>query len=389
MGVCACGFDESRNYEKYPTLATLGKGIRLISGRTDTPRKNWFFCPNCRNQSFGFDIGEGVFVCTNCAQKLTAEKFLQLKKDKPVSDPKRVADSTLICAGDHHTVVVTGDGRVSARGKNLDGQCKVSDWTGVTAVAAGGWHTLGLRKDGRVLATGSNDFKQCAVSGWTDVTAIAGGSWHSLGLRKDGRVLATGDNSYGQCNVSGWTDISAITVGVVFSAGLRKDGTVVVAGPLRDGEKRGCSGWRNITAIAAGNFHVLGLGADGRVVAAGRNKDKQCDVEKWSDIVAVSAEERCSFGLRADGTLVTTDNGEKNRFWSRQSNIRAIASGAEHTVALTGDGRLIAYGWNDHGQCNLEGIRIPDRKQGCVESEKPLATMQDLTAVLRKISGVK
>ena len=48
----------------------------------------------------------------------------------------------------------------------------------------------------------------------------------------------------------------------------------------------------------------MGLKSDGTVVAAGRNKDGQCDVSDWKNIVAVSAGSDYTMGLRSDGKVV-------------------------------------------------------------------------------------
>jgi len=41
------------------------------------------------------------------------------------------------------------------------------------------------------------------------------------------------------------------------------------------------SGWRDIVAVSAGEFHTVGLKSDGTVVAAGWNGYGQCDVSGW------------------------------------------------------------------------------------------------------------
>ena len=78
--------------------------------------------------------------------------------------------------------------------------------------------------------------------------------------------------------------------------------------------------------MAAGTYHAVGLRSDGTVVAAGwNNYYGQCDVDSWSDIVAVAA-------------------------------------GQHHTVGLRSDGTVVAAGWNILGQCDVsdwKDIRLP------------------------------
>ena len=91
----------------------------------------------------------------------------------------------------------------------------------------------------------------------------------------------------------------------------------------------------------------------------------QCDVDSWSDIVAVAAGEVHTVGLRSDGTVVVAgDNvwGECNvDGWT---DIVAVAAGWGHTVGLRSDGTVVATGWNDAGQCDVsdwKNIRLPQK----------------------------
>ena len=65
--------------------------------------------------------------------------------------------------------------------------------------------------------------------------------------------------------------------------GLRSDGTVVVAGDNVWGECN-VDGWTDIVAVAAGWGHTVGLRSDGTVVATGWNDAGQCDVSDWKNI---------------------------------------------------------------------------------------------------------
>ena len=43
-------------------------------------------------------------------------------------------------------------------------------------------------------------------------------------------------------------------------------------------------GWSDVVAVAAGSLHTLGLRDDGTVLAAGCNEFNQCNVDLWSSI---------------------------------------------------------------------------------------------------------
>ncbi len=88
-----------------------------------------------------------------------------------------------------------------------------------------------------------------------------------------------------------WGEITpreTVSAGWGHTVGLKADGTVVAVGSNGRGQ---CDvdGWTDIVAVSAGDFHTVGLKADGTVVAVGYNGYGQCDVDGWTDIVAVSA----------------------------------------------------------------------------------------------------
>ena len=82
------------------------------------------------------------------------------------------------------------------------------------------------------------------------------------------------------------------------------------ADAYEDAWERSFALWGEITpreTVSAGDDHTVGLKADGTVVAVGSNGYGQCDVDGWTDIVAVSAGYFHTVGLKADGTVVATE----------------------------------------------------------------------------------
>lgn len=61
----------------------------------------------------------------------------------------------------------------------------------------------------------------------------------------------------------------------------------------------------HLKTICAGSEHTIGIKSDGSAVATGENRNGQCEVSGWYDIVAVSAGYLHTVGLRVDGTVVT------------------------------------------------------------------------------------
>ena len=255
--------------------------------------------------------------------------------------------------------------------------------TPVGRIAAGYRHTAGLRSDGLVLAAGDNSRGQCDVSGWNSVIQIAAGAYHTVGLRMDGTVLAAGDNSEGQCDVSSWTDIAAVSATAYGTLGLKKDGTVVMCGLHSDL----VSGWHGVTAIAGGSYSAGCLYEQGAMLCT--HKGAQLDMgtvlydlsvcgpvsagvladgtlvssygraPSWTGLVSVTASETGLLGITQDGRALsfTFHTGEDVVLPVEGTAIEAESSGT-HTVVLTGDGRVFAFGLNDDGQCNVSEWRL-------------------------------
>lgn len=148
-------------------------------------------------------------------------------------------------------------------------------------------------------------------------------------------------------------ETSLIDTGIYHSVGLMKDGKVVISGGNKDGQ---CdvSDWTDIIAISTGTDHTVGLKKDGTVVAVGSQDHGRCDVSDWTDIVAVSAGDWHTVGLKKDGTVVAVGSNSSARCnvynWKE---IVAISGGGEHTVALKSNGTAVAIGRNNSGQCNV------------------------------------
>jgi alpha-tubulin suppressor-like RCC1 family protein len=178
-----------------------------------------------------------------------------------------------------------------------------------------------------VVAWGANNLGQCgpanfggtlgtpsllnsgALSGRT-VAAIATGGSHSLALCSDGTLAAWGDNNSGQLGCGNLPAQTNVPTAVLQTDGL--------------------SG-RTVIAIAAGSSHSLALTSDGQVFGWGSNTSGQLG---RSD---TSANFETPIHLSQLGALA-------------DKQIVAIAAGAHHSLALTADGLLYAWGSDDLGQ---------------------------------------
>ena len=145
-----------------------------------------------------------------------------------------------------------------------------------------------------------------------------------------------------------------ISAGLDYTVGLKADGTVIAVG-YNDFGQCDVQNWTDIVAVSAGDDHTVGLKSDGTVVAVGKNNSWQCDVENWTDIVAVSAGDSHTVGLKSDGTVVAVgDNDDGQCDVTKWKNIVAVSAGEDHTVGLKADGTVVAVGANTTAQCDVQ-----------------------------------
>ncbi|MEU8543495.1 Ig-like domain repeat protein [Streptomyces sp. NPDC048717] len=136
------------------------------------------------------------------------------------------------------------------------------------------------------------------------LTDVSGGHQFSLGLSSDGHVYAWGFNSSGQLG-DGTTATRTSPVEVHLPAGAKA------------------------TAISAGTNHSLAVTSDGHVYAWGWNDSGQLGIGTAdNDPHPTPAEVHLPAGVQAT----------------------AIAAGRYHSLAVTSDGRVFAWGYNYWGQ---------------------------------------
>ena len=297
--------------------------------------------------------------------------------------------ASAVAGGTFHSLAILQTGRTWGWGHN--GSKQLSDslggddgaavrlevWNYRQGVAAGALHSMGIA-DLCAVSWGANDQQQAdpndstgqpvGVTSGPPAIAVAAGEAHSLVLLPGGQVRSWGANDRGQCGGLGVATVSPQPV-------------LTVKGPRGDGWLTG------VKAIAAGAAHSLALKADGTVWAWGANDRGQLGdgspidnrgvpvpvkgengVGVLSDIVAIAAGAHFSMALRADGTVWAW--GANNTYQLTYPHalhlsrtplplagygddppkMKAIAAGAAHGLALTADGKVHAWGWNNRGQ---------------------------------------
>lgn len=227
-------------------------------------------------------------------------------------------------------------------------------------------HSLVLTQAGQVYSWGDDSSGQLgsgrllfqttpvpsALAQAGQIAGLAAGSYHTLARLQNGTVLAWGNNSYGELG----------------------DGTLTsrgVAVPV--------SGLSAVVALAAGEQHSLAADSQGQVWAwgsneAGRLGQGESDtaqsklplkVTGLQGVVAVQAGKAHSLALTRDGQVLAWGSNYSGQLGVSgstrtspvpvvfgQDNLRltAIAAVSDHSFALDSDGRLWSWGENEYYQ---------------------------------------
>ena len=276
------------------------------------------------------------------------------------------------------------------------------------AIRAKGYTSLALKADGTAWRWGSPGALD-RFPGFGNLIDINGSTDNSgdqyVALKGDGTVWTWGWNHYGQLGdgtttdrhapgqVLGLSGVIAITQGGGgYAMALKSDGTVWAwgynpSGQLGDGTTTDrhapvqVLGLSNVIAIASGSYHSLALKSDGTVWAWGSNYHNQLGNGTTdgipsptptqvrfldfvlSDVIAIATAGNHSLALKDNGTVWawgnngngqlgdgTTTNGSFPKPVLGLGNVIAIATTDEHSLALKSDGTVWAWGYNGHGQ---------------------------------------
>jgi alpha-tubulin suppressor-like RCC1 family protein len=292
-----------------------------------------------------------------------------------------------IASGSNHSLVVTTQGTVYSWGHNSSGQ-------------------LG---DG----TRNDRSRPAQVNGLHDVRAVAAGDGFSMALEADGSVLAWGNNQSGELGdgkapndhdtpapvwgLDAGSGVVAIDAGSSFAIARKSDGSVWewgngTSGQLGDGtndklsaptQVKGLGPGAAVVAIAGGGTHALALKSDGTVLAWGGNQsgelgDGAAHIDRstpaavaglgpGSGVVSIAAGESFSLAARGDGSIAAWGNNQSGQLgdgasredrstpvavrpFSTSGPLRSLAAGGTHSLAVTADDQMWAWGSNSAGQ---------------------------------------
>lgn len=256
---------------------------------------------------------------------------------------------TQIAVASTHALALAADGSIYSWGKNNSGQLGdgsnvdklvpiLADTSGIAgskvfvSIAAGSWYSsgysLGVTNDGSVYGWGENSYDQLGDGTSVDQTtpvalstsnvaagvkfaAVTSGFGHSLALTSDGRIYGWGLNWEGAIGDGSYTDHP---IPVLISP----------SGPMSS---------ESVVAISAGPNHSLALTAAGELFAWGSGHTGSLGNGSRADVNSPSAVATSSFPV--------------------DINFRSIAAGANTSVAISTGGQLFSWGYNGDGQLGL------------------------------------
>ncbi|CAI4225859.1 unnamed protein product [Auanema sp. JU1783] len=196
----------------------------------------------------------------------------------------------------------------------------------VKSVACGEKHTLLLAENGQVWCVGSNEYGQLgrgsqnsgsytiypvSITVGAKAIQIAAGRYHSLAVFEDGRLYSWGSNEHGQLGLG--------------------SGSHICASPKRVAQLT------EVVQVAAGQDQCIALTENGTVWVWGQQGD---GLIYYSPVVITS--------LQA-------------------APIVRVCAGGRHYLALTSSGTVFSWGANDYGQLGLGDLK-PHNKPEVIES---------------------
>ena len=294
----------------------------------------------------------------------------ELQIDGPTGPIQKTYAASSICQGGTCSATADllwpGSYSWSVRGSNPigPGASSVSTNFGVSSPLAGGEeHTLALLPDatvwswgnGSALGDGSGQRHlpggSAPVAG--GIVTLAAGGEHSVALKNDGSLLVWGRNNVGQ-----------------LGDGTQQPRTTPIPGP---------SFVEDVVAIAAGDQHTLALTSDGSLFAWGSDGNGQLgngpptpgmptfSLNKvpvnLANVIAIAAGGNHSLAVTSDQRVWawganasaqigdgTTEDRDDPVLVDGLSGITAVAAGSLHSVALREDGQVFCWGEGDFGR---------------------------------------
>lgn len=112
----------------------------------------------------------------------------------------------------------------------------------------------------------------------------------------------------------------------------------------------------NVVQVAVGDWHNMCLRGDGQVIAWGYNVSGQTNVPTTlSNVTWIAAGGNACFAV-SNGTVVAWGASFGAVPADAQNSVVSVYAGNAHCLALRSDGRVVAWGDNAYGECNVPSL---------------------------------
>lgn len=262
-----------------------------------------------------------------------------------------MTDILALCTGPEHLVAVDSHGQVMAEGLDLDGQCTSAsnfilfrdirqlDGFGIFGVTQNlaqpsvlSEHTAEKPKPKRTATHTKH----------TTATTSENAGFHSVK-----NVLLHHAKPLELLNLVGQ--------GLAHTACIGDDDHVCAWG-YNTSAYSDVNGMGAIVMVACGTQHTVVVTANGQIVATGRNSQGQCRVDAWNvpDNMGHWRQIACHYhttvAVKDSGEVMMCGQGYDVDF-SMLTDIQMVALGMTHMLAMTGEGRAVAFGDDSCGRC--------------------------------------
>lgn len=271
-------------------------------------------------------------------------------------------------------------------------------------------HTLAVAKDGSLYGWGFNGFGQItgtSPSNYEESTNIgeptfmignikqaSAGGGLSAAVTTSGALIVWG-GAYSEEGPSSRvikTDVAAVEVGSGHSGVLfilNPDGIVEVMNAATRSAKKVMDGVQEIHGVEGYNASCLALKKDGSLwlIESGQFGDDTQTTRIMNDVISAAAysrdlleyEDKPLYVVNKAGQLLKSVDSNLKNFSVVMEGIVSVSAGRTHALAVTTEGKVVAWGSNGYGQLGSGGTVF--------ETEKPVAVTGMNNALFVTVGG--